>query len=149
MSLAGDLGLRRTARRAARRSRRASRRANAAVSGYELVAVGFGAAHQLAAGASGTWTVRAQKDQIPVDVYIGCTVPSDGTITDWSIAGKRVMRSSGAVAVGSYQPKNTTRPGSQWPAWKGGTDLVITVKNNHGASERVFTGVAFVLRKKD
>lgn len=162
MDLDDGLGAGRVRRRRARRPRnaasaalpaagsvRAARRAGRQLmAGYELELVGLGAAVQPAAAASSTWTVRAQRDQIPVAVYADCQYAEDITIEAFQISGKNVLRGSGAVALKSFHPKNTQRPGYAFPPWNGGTDLVLTVKNNHAATARTISGGVLVLRKK-
>lgn len=136
------------ARMARRHSVRAARKAARATHGMELVLVGCGATQSPAAGASQTFTVRAQKDQHLVGFFLGSTNPEDLTVTAFSIAGKNVLRGSGAAAVGSFQAINTVRPGYCYPHWNGGSDLVVTVKNNHATLARPINGAAVVLREK-
>lgn len=139
------------ARRRARRGSRARRRELRAArhaSGYELVFVGLGTATSLAAAASVTYTVRAQKDQIPVAFFADQTA-DDCTIEAWTISGQNVLRGAGGASIRSFHPKNTQRPAFAWPKWSGGSDMVVTIKNNHGATARVVSGGVLVLRKKE
>lgn len=139
------------ARRKARRGTRARRRelrAQRSAAGMELVMVGLGTATSLAAGASVTYTVRAQKDQIPCALFADQTA-DDCTIEAWTVSGQNVLRGAGGASLRSFHPKNTQRPAFAWPRWAGGSDMVITIKNNHAATARVVSGGVLVLRRKE
>lgn len=141
------------ARRTRRKERRGSRarrgqlRQSRAVRGFVLEFCGLGDALELAAGATGTYTVRAQRENVPVALFLDETQP-DCTIETWSIAGSNVFRGSGGVPVAAFHPRNTQRAAYAWPKWGGGTDMVITIKNNHAATERVVSGGMLVLTKR-